>query len=257
MKYHLLIFAIGALILFSCESNEKKGSQVTHEPNPPAPGFNESGSDAKAVDIADQVMEAMGGRKNWDNEQFFTWNFFGARSLWWDKLKGDVRVETHNADSIIVLLNIFDDTGRVSVRGQEYTQADSVAKYVKRGKAWWINDGYWLFMPFKLKDTGVTLTYVGEDTTQSGNPSDVLQLTFEDVGNTPQNKYHVWVDKSDHLVKQWAFFRQNDMEEPNFITPWVDYKKYGSIVLSGNRGQRQITDIEVAEYMDESIFKSF
>ena len=112
-------------------------------------------------------------------------------------------------------------------------------------------------MPFKLKDSGVTLTYVGDDTTQTGIAADVLQLTFEDVGNTPKNKYHVWVDRSDNLIKQWAFFRENDMEDPNFVTPWVDYKKYGSIFLSGDRGKRKITNIEVLEDIEESIFNEF
>lgn len=258
MKANFILFAISMLLVFSCGPNKQQNIHETdQEVNPAAQGFDQAGSDAKAIEIADQVMEAMGGRKSWDNERFFTWNFFGARTLWWDKLKGDVRVESHRGDSTVILLNIFDDTGRVSVKGQEYTQPDSVAKYVQLGKGWWINDGYWLFMPFKLKDSGVTLTYVREDTTESGVSADVLQLTFKDVGNTPQNKYHVWVDKSDHMVKQWSFYRQNDMEEPNFVTPWVDYKAYRSILLAGDRGRGQITDIEVAEYMDESIFTNF
>ena len=46
--------------------------------NPPAKGFNAAGSDAKAVAIADQVMEAMGGRKAWDATRYITWNFLGA-----------------------------------------------------------------------------------------------------------------------------------------------------------------------------------
>ncbi|MCK5703906.1 MAG: hypothetical protein KAI29_22260, partial [Cyclobacteriaceae bacterium] len=185
------------------------------------------------------------------------WNFFGSRSLWWDKLNGDVRIQMHKADSTLILVNIFDGTGRVYSNGEEMNHPDSLSKYLKRGKGIWINDAYWLFMPFKLKDSGVTLTYVGEDTTQAGIAADVLQLTFEGVGNTPQNKYHVWVDRSDNLIKQWAFFRENDMAEPNFTTPWIDYKEYGSIILSGDRGKRKITNIAVLEYMDESIFNEF
>lgn len=109
-------------------------------------------------------------------------------------------------------------------------------------------------MPFKLKDTGVTLTYIGTDSSEAGTECDVLQLTFRDVGNTPQNKYRIWVGKSDHLVRQWAFYRNNDLEEPNFITPWEDYKKYQNILLAGSRGERKISNIEVADNMEESIF---
>jgi len=259
MKY-LYLSILALIILFSCETRQQgEGPQKNgkQSPNPPAEGFDVTGSDPKAIEIADKVMEAMGGRKNWDNERYFTWNFFGSRTLWWDKLNGDVRIQMHNPDSTIILVNIFNKTGRVFSQGAEYTQPDSVTKYVKRGEGIWINDAYWLFMPFKLKDTGVTITYVREDTTQNGILSDVLQLTFRDVGNTPQNKYHIWVDRSDNLVKQWAFYRENDMSEPNFITPWVGYEKYGSILLAGDRGQRKITNIEVPEYMNESQFRDF
>ena len=139
----------------------------------------------------------------------------------------------------VILVNINDGSGKVFFDGIETTHPDSLSKYLTRGKGIWINDAYWLFMPFKLKDSGVTLTYVGEDTTQTGIASHKLQLTFENVGNTPQNKYHVWVDKSDELVKQWAFYTDNTNEEPRFVNPWVGYEKYGSLLLSGDRGQRR------------------
>ena len=37
--------------------------------NTPMPGFNTEGSDAKAIQIADDVMKAMGGRYAWDMTQ--------------------------------------------------------------------------------------------------------------------------------------------------------------------------------------------
>lgn len=251
----ILVFCFA--LLCSCADKKNNDKANNTDDNPPCEGFDLAGSDKKAIEIADKVMAAMGGRKNWDQERFFQWNFFGSRTLWWDKQNGDVRIQMHNADSSIFLINIFDDSGRVFKNGAELTQPDSVAKYMKKAKGTWINDTYWLFMPFKLKDTGVTLTYVGEGTTESGVASDVLQLTFNNVGNTPQNKYHVWVDQSDNLVKQWAYYKENDMTEPNFVNPWAAYTRHGSLLLSGDRGKRKITDIEVADQMDEAIFTSF
>jgi hypothetical protein len=256
MKNTYIILVLVVVMISGCSKNSQQSGSNDKEVNPAAEGFDLQGSDEKAIAIADQVMQAMGGRQNWDRERYFRWNFFGRRTLWWDKHSGDVRIEVHNADSMKILLNIYDDTGRVSIGGVEMSHADSVAKYVKRGKGMWINDSYWLFMPFKLKDSGVTLKYVDSDTIEGSTVCDVLQLTFKDVGNTPQNKYHVWVDRSDHLVKQWAFFRQYEMEDPNFVNPWIDYKKYNTIYLSGNRGGREITDILVAEQMDETVFSS-
>ena len=258
MKY-LVILLLPFSILYSC--NKKSGNdhktENIHDENPAADGFNMEASDPKAIDIADEVMQAMGGRKNWDNERYFTWNFFGVRTLWWDKLEGDVRIQMHNSDSTKILININNGAGRVFLNGRESSHPDSLSKYLKRGKGIWINDAYWLFMPFKLKDSGVTLKYIGEGTTQTGIESTILQLTFENVGNTPQNKYHIWVDKSDNLIKQWAFYRENNMDEPNFITPWVGYEKYGSLLLAGDRGQRKISDIDVPEYMHPSVFTEF
>ena len=257
-KLHALLITLFIISSCSSKTENQSGEKVIENEieNPSAEGFNEFESDIKAIEIADEVMLAQGGRKNWDSERFFTWNFFGARTLWWDKQQGDVRIQMHNEDSTVILVNVFDDTGKVFKNQQEIVQPDSVSKYVNKGKSIWINDSYWLFMPFKLKDTGVTLTYVGEDTTQSGLKSDVLQLMFENVGNTPQNKYHVWVDQNDHLVKQWSFYRDRNMTEPNFITPWEKYDKFGSLKLSGDRGRRQITDIDVPRELDRQLFEN-
>ena len=224
--------------------------------NPPAAGFDEAGSDAKAIQIADMAMEAMGGRKNWDKTRYIAWNFFGNRKLIWDKWTGNVRVDNVNNDQT-VLLNINTDKGRIFKYGQEQTAPDSVAKFVKSGKGAWINDSYWLLMPFKLKDSGVTLKYIGEEKTQDGVEADLIQLTFKGVGNTPDNKYKVWVNKANHLVWQWAYFPKFDAEKPGFVRPWIDYKKHGKILISGERGDRDLTDIMVFDKLPENIFTDF
>ena len=221
--------------------------------NPPADGFNEAASDEQAIAIADSVMQAMGGRKAWDTTQYVSWNFFGARTLLWNKQSGDVRIEVPR-DSAIYLINVNSDQGKVAMGGEEITNADSLTKYVERGKSIWINDSYWLFMPFKLKDSGVTLTYVGEDTIQGGESAEVLELRFAGVGVTPQNKYRVYVDPNDYMVTQWAFYPTAEMDTPRFMTPWAEYEKHGSLMLSGDRGERDITDIEVMETVPEGTF---
>jgi len=236
------------LALFSTASVAQK--------NLPAAGFDEVGSDAKAIEIADEVMQSMGGRKNWDNTRYIAWNFFGARKLVWDKWTGNVRVDNLRNDQT-VLLNINTDKGRIFKNGQELTAPDSVTKYVKSGKSAWINDSYWLLMPFKLKDSGVTLKYLGEDKTKDSVMANVLQLTFKGVGNTPDNKYKVWVKKTDPMVWQWAYFAKYDAEKPNFMLPWTSYQKHGKIMLSGERGDRDLTEIMVFDKLPESIFNDF
>ena len=141
------------------------------ETHPAAEGFDQAGSDAEAIEIADAVMAKMGGWKNWDQTRYITWRFFGRRLHVWDKWTGDLR---HEDGDRLVLMNLGTKTGRVWFGGTEMTQADSVRKYVNQGYRRWINDSYWLVMPYKLKDSGVTLKYSGEDETQDGRPAHKL-----------------------------------------------------------------------------------
>ncbi len=252
MKHTRLILL---LLLIQCAACLTGYSQ-TDKSNPHAEGFDLAGSDAKAIELADGAMKAMGGRKAWDNTHFISWNFFGNRRLIWDKWRGNVRIDNLKNDQTVIL-NIFTDKGRVFKNGAELTDADSVAKYVKQGKGAWINDSYWLVMPFKLKDSGVTLKYLGEENTQENKPADVIQMTFKSVGNTPDNKYKVWIDKNTHLVSQWAYYPKFTDEKPGFVRPWGDYQRHGQILLGGDRGDRDITDIMVFTGLPGEVFTDF
>lgn len=224
--------------------------------NPPAEGFNAAGSDPEAIALADSVMQAHGGRKAWDDTQLIVWNFFGSRKLYWHKPTGQVRID-YTKEDLKIILNEKTGKGRVYKDGAEVSEADTVTKYLGRGKSVWINDSYWLVMPFKLKDSGVTLKYIGQDSTEQGAPAELVELTFENVGDTPDNKYHVWIEQASKQVVQWAYYREASQEEPNFIMPWLDYQKHGQIYLSGNRDKRQITEIAVLEEIPEGLFENF
>lgn len=228
-KLSLLLIAFG--LLAAC------APKISPPANPPAPGFNAAASDAQAVAIADEVMQAMGGRKAWDETRTLSWNFFKRRKLFWDKQAGTCRIEWLNRPWNI-MVNLNDGTGKVILDGVEQTHPDTLAKYLDIGKKVWINDSYWLVMPFKLKDSGVTLRYLGETKTDLGEASDLLQLTFSGVGVTPENKYHVWVDKKSRLVTQWAYFEKFSQEKPDIVNPWGAYVRCGKILLSTDRGSR-------------------
>ncbi len=248
-----LIFLIGGLGWLAGCQNAQQGSTAE---NPPMADFNLAGSDSKAVQIADEVMAAQGGRKNWDATHYLAWNFFDNRKLVWDKYTGQVRID-YLKDDTKILVNINTGKGKVFKNGAEVTQPDSLSKYLEEGRKAWINDAYWVFMPFKLKDSGLTLKYVGEKPTQEGTPADVSRLTFQGVGATPNNAYDVYVDKNSRLVSQWAYYQEASQPEPNFVTPWKNYQDYGPIKLSGDRGERQITEIQVFETLPETVFTSF
>lgn len=257
MRY--LIFATFLMILsLACQSVNTTAEETATAvvANPAADGFNAAASDEMAIQWADKVMEAMGGRESWDTTRFLHWNFFGRRTLLWDKQEGKVRIESP-ADSMTYLVDIFNNTGQVKKGDSVMSQPDSIAKYVERGRRIWINDSYWLVMPFKLKDSGVTLKHVGQDTTLAGSMAEVLSLTFESVGVTPQNKYLVYIDPATNLVNQWDFFTNADDEAPRFAMPWKGYQTYGALKLSGDRGKPQLSDIAVLESVPAAAFTTF
>lgn len=253
----LIFFSL--LLAAACQSAQKVVSAAPAvEENPPAPGFDRTGSDPAAVALADQVMQAQGGRAAWDNTRYLSWNFFGSRTLLWDKWTGLVRIEWLKKP-LKVIVNIHQNTGKVWMDGSEQTHPDTLKKYLETGKKVWINDSYWLVMPFKLKDSGVTLKLLPPAPTQDGRHADVLQLTFKGVGVTPDNKYHIWIDRSFHLVTQWAFFNNFNDEKPRFVNPWQHYERYGTILLSDERGREGVSlaPVRVLPAVDAGVFEAF
>ena len=110
-------------------------------------------------------MAALGGRANWDATRYITWRFFGFRLHVWDKWTGDIRFEQGD---LTVLMNIHSKEGHAFVDGKKISDPDTLAAKLDHGYRAWINDSYWLVMPYKLKDSGVTLHYRGIETTEDG-----------------------------------------------------------------------------------------
>jgi hypothetical protein len=72
---NIKILFLGILpFLFACQTS--KTFVYKKVPNTPQAGFDLENSDPKAIEIADKVMEACGGRAQWDNAHFLRWTFF-------------------------------------------------------------------------------------------------------------------------------------------------------------------------------------
>jgi hypothetical protein len=214
--------------------------------NPPAPGFDAAGSDPRAIEVADRTMEAMGGRAAWDAARVIGWTIF-QRTHVWDKWTGDYRLA---ADTTLVIMNLHTRQGRVWEKGAEVTDAARRDEVLGHALSVWINDSYWLVMPYKLKDSGVTLRYAGEKPTEDGRSAEALELTFRGVGDTPENKYLVWVDRETGLVSQWSYFKNAADPEPRFTLPWNGWQPFGAIKLATGRGRTEVTAISVSTDAD-------
>ena len=248
------------LLLVACNQPAPKQEvkyRKHNKKNPHADGFLLQESDARAISLADEVMEAMGGRKAWDNTRYLHWNFFGLRKHTWDKKENVARIQLVDSD-FKAIIDLDSLQGKIWKDGKELAQPDSLTKYLQWAKNLWINDSYWLFMPFKLKDKGVKLLYLREDSTLAGEPADVIEMTFFEVGNTPFNKYHVYISKESKRVVQWDYFSMRRDKEARLSCPWEDYQPYGNIYLSGKRGEDigEISEIRVFEKLPASLFRN-
>jgi hypothetical protein len=101
----------------------------------------------------------------------------------------------------------------------------------------WTNDTYWLLMPLKLKDGGITLTAPEPNT---------LHLSFRGVGLTPGDQYNVYVNSKTHLPEKWDYLPASGTKTTG---TWEDYKTSGGLTLSTKHsfGDKTITiaDLDV------------
>lgn len=212
--------------------------------------------DIKALNLVEAAEKAMGGKKAFQKLNIISWNFFGSRNLVWDKKNNKLRIDFIKENSVY-LLDMNTSQGKVFSKGEEVSNADSLKKYLESARKIWINDSYWLLMPFKLKDPGVNLKYIGKSIDGDESSSDVVEVTFNSVGVTPDNKYHIEFDKNTHLVNKWSYFQSYKDPKPRFTMPWLDYKSYQGVLLSGDRGERKLSNIKVFKTLDEKVFNTF
>jgi len=252
MKSKIFTLLIIAFSIISCQnsSTPENSEQTTNIQT-------KTIKDQKAAELVSKMVEKMGGQEKWEELQYVSWTFFGARHLVWDKKGNRVRIESPR-DSSVYLVNLDELTGRYAYNGKETMDKEELSQKIKRGKSIWINDMYWVFMPFKLYDEGVSVKYLRTDTTMLGAPSDVLELSFENVGETPENKYEIHLTQEDTLIKQWDFYAEAKQEEASKKWPWDNYSTYNGLLLSSDRTDSSgPSNIRVYEHLDDKVFTSF
>ena len=234
---------------------------LADDPNPAAPGFNAAGSDRRAIAVADSIVKYHGGRAAWDATRYLRWNFFGTRDLHWDRQAQRVRIDVPSENTVYLLdYSERSLTGRVRIKGNEVTDPEQLSELLQKAYSIFINDSFWLVQQFKLKDDGVTLKLLEDVNIDPlvGRPSYVLEQTFDGVGDTPQNRYLLYVDKRTYKINTWQFFRDAADTEPAMETPWDGLVPYRGILLSSDRGGKyQLSDIGAPRTMRESLFTEF
>jgi len=218
--------------------------------------FDPSTSDPQAVAIADLLLGALGGQQAWEQTRFVYFAFdverdskrVAHRTHLWDRWDGRLRYQSAEKDGapFVVLLNVNTRAGQ-AFRLPREAAADGTPVHGSVGAApiesaaakplldeayeSWINDTYWLLMPYKMKDPGVRLKYAGEKTI-AGAEYDLVELTFEDVGLTPRDRYWAHVNRKTHMMDRWSYVLQDDPpgSEPT-VWDWKGWTRRGRILL--------------------------
>ncbi len=250
---------LAVFMLLACD---KRATDASAEGNPADPKFDLAHSDPAAVELADSIMLAMGGRAAWNDIRFVRWQPASARTIFWDKQKGRIRLEIPD-DGTVILLETRTGKGRMRTAAGEITQPDSLKRKLQYAMNLWQSDSLWLFLPFNLKGAGITLRYLGEGTlAASGRRCNLLELTLRPPA---KDQYLLYVDMKDNLIKQWAYSKNSahtdspdNFRGGDFARPWDNYKRYGAILLSADRtdhtGPRNVS---LPENLAEAAFTEF
>lgn len=230
------ILLLVSLSLAACTASE------TGEPDGDAGSANPEAMVATAFADSDvqrvhsRMMEAMDPSGAYQKNRYlaFTWIVQRAdgdpvaRSHRWDRWSGDVRVEgPTDQGKLVALFNVADPpAGRIWVDGAEITD-ESRAERLARAHGMHVNDSYWFVMPFKWADPGVTTRFLGDETDDDGNDWQVVELSFEDVGRTPQNVYRAYINPASGLMERWAHFRTADAN-PSY-SGWTQWTEIGGV----------------------------
>ena len=236
---------------------------------------SQSPADVRAIALVDEMMKAMGGLQAWEQARYLRFDWVVERDgqqvayvrHLWDKHDGRYRVEwtARDAAKLAVLFDINTRSGQALVNGQPARDEDE-QKYLDQAYGRFINDSYWLLMPWKLKDPGVKLAYAGE--VQIDNSRyEVVHVSFEQVGLTPGDQYWAYINPRTHMMDMWAYFLQSMQGTParENATPWQwrRYELLGGVRLArervrvGENARIHFPVLEVSDTVDQRLFESF
>ncbi len=228
-------------------------------------------SNPKAIEIAGKAMEALGGEAAWNNTHFLRFIFavdregktVVSRDHTWDKWTGRYRLDGTNKEGqkYTVLMHLNTKEGRAQKDGKP-AEGEELKKLLENAYGAWVNDTYWLLMPYKMMDPGVVLAYDGE-TKQGGEAWDKVRLTFGDkVGLTPKDRYWAFVNRKTGLVDKWEYVLDGASKPPTVFT-WEGWKKHGNVMLAPERKNTKdgtriyFPVLEVKESVPDAVFSDF
>jgi len=227
-------------------------------------------ADPKAAAVAKQLTDAMGGEDAWNNMPYFRFDFVVMKDgkemarfkHYWDKKNGMDRVEgpDEKGHNVVAMVGLKDRKGSAYVDGVKQDSM-AAAPLVENGYDRWVNDTYWVMMPFKLRDPGTHLKY-DKTVTENGNTYDVLSLTFgKGVGLTSDDHYWLYVNQKTHMIDKWQYLLTGQ-KPPASTAMWVSWTAVGPVKLSlerhmmGKPVMLKFDNAAAPQTMDPAVFSS-
>jgi hypothetical protein len=192
-------------------------------------------TDAKAMEIAKKTITAMGGMDNWKGTMAVRFNFVvepqgqpsrAVKHLWDRKNNRDHVEGTKDGKPMIAWVDMGRKSGAAWYDGKKL-EGEELQKAMDWAFGRWVNDTYWLIMPFKLLDSGVNLKYEGA---KAGH--DILHVSFGKVGLTPGDQYWAFINQQTGLMDQWKYLLE-EKDKGDFA--WKEWGDYGKIKLSKHK----------------------
>jgi len=275
LRYPVPALVLLALVAAASSAVAAPPSKATHAATPapakvaPAVVPPPCDIDRESEPVVRALNDAMGGQATWDKLPCFRFDFVAVRdgkevarfSHWWDKWHGRCRVEGKDEHGKLVtaIFGLADKKGTVFIDGIGESDPVKVAAAIENGYERWVNDTYWVMMPFKLHDPGVRIRYSRPERTLQAK-YDVLEVTFvAGTGLTSDDHYWLYVNRNTHLIDKWEFVLTGQKPPPSGST-WEGWTNIGPIKLSlerrfaGKPVMLRFENVSVPEKFDESVF---
>ena len=214
--------------------------------------FNRAGSDPKALEIADQVAAATGGRDKWEKAKQIRWAITikdGDKTVFegeeaWDRWNGRHWGKIHAGEvDLIVIREIYTDvpgtfmidkgtSGMVKQPDEDANTRKNLAVAAER----WNFDTAALCAAFLLEEPGTKLSYVGTQNGDDGKPLDVVKIEF-DPKDAPRKGavYQVEVNHDTHMIERFEIVKA-DGNVGYKVSGWVDVNGIKFPTMQNNIG---------------------
>jgi len=210
-----------------------------------APAFDRTGCDPKAVEIADRVIAAGGGRDKWAAAKQIRWSESIVTEAdtpplkleqAWDRWNGrhHLRLHTPHGD-VVVIRSLYDGGGSAFAQAggpMEKLTQEQTEHALSDARLRWEFDSNLLLIAFLLEAPGVKLTLVGERPGADGEPPlDEIKVAFDPKDQTRRLTYFVLVDRTTNQIVRIEIVKAGDPDTRRIrykVARWVEV---GGLVL--------------------------